>query len=234
MACEQRRPLERQTTIVLCALVLVCGVPRVTWGACPAPGSICGAYDRADLVFVGDVVSVQPEKGPRAGGLTHVRFQIIQRFKGSLGDEVVLSLSPSSEEFDYTRARRVLVYARRSGRVWSTACTRTRQVAATDTEPVALRALQEKQHGGIIDGTVATPEMLRAGRALGIRVVVERDGAIANEILTDVAGRFQTGWLAPGRYVLSVQGENAALQGRREVVLAGDSDCISVGSIVNR
>jgi hypothetical protein len=227
------RIVTRTITGVVWAVVVVLGLPVLAWSQCPASGPVCVEYERADVVFVGDVVSMKPEAGPtRSGVVTHVGFRVLQRFKGDVGDRITLPLGPSSEEFSYAKGQRVLVYARRRGEVWSTACMRTREVSPTDKEGQVLRALKDKQDGGVIDGSVATPQLLRSNRARDIRVVLERDGTVVGEMRSDFAGRFQTGWLAPGTYVLSVQG-SSGLENRREVLVTRDSACVSVGSIAS-
>jgi hypothetical protein len=227
--------LYRTGVAVLCAGAVMFALPRIASGECAAPAPCCEAYKQAALVFLAKVDGMQPAAGPmRSGVLTQVRFRILEWFKGSSGNQLTFTLKPSSEEFDYVTGKRVLVYATRSdGGTWSTACTRTRQVSPTDPEPQVVRALQRNQPGGVIDGNVQTAELLRTGRAGAIAVVLRRDGALVSEMRTDFAGRFQTGWLAPGVYELSVKATTAG--GRpREVVVLRDSGCISIGSIAHQ
>ena len=214
---------------VLWACAFVAGLPDVAWSQCPATGSICAAYERAELVFVGDVESMQPDAGPtRSGVVTRVTFRILQGLKGTLGEELTLSLGPSSEEFSYRKGQRVLVYANRLGEKRSTECTRTREVALTDSEVAVLRALKVSEDGGVIDGFVQMPEPLRARRLGDVRVVISRDGVVVGELKTNGIGRFTTGWLPPGTYELSVPGQGA-IQGsekRRQVVVSPKSGCL--------
>jgi hypothetical protein len=104
-------------------------------------------------------------------------------------------------------------------------------VSLTDSEPEVLRALHDKRDGGVIDGNVATADLLRANRARDIRVVLRREGTVVSEIRSDFAGRFQTGWLTPGTYIVSVQATTSRVENRREVVVSRNSRCISLGSI---
>lgn len=213
------------------------GSPGVVWSQCPAPGPVCLSYDRATLVFVADVMMVEPEAGPtRSGFATRIQFRILQKFKGALDDQVKLSLAPSSEEFSYMKGQRVLVYASPSGRLedsWSTMCSRTREVALADNELSVLGALRDKREGGTIDWTVATRELLRAGKPPDIRVVLRRQGNVVSEIKT-VGYRFHTGWLTPGTYMLSVHSSIPGLESQREVVVSRESGCISLGSVANQ
>ena len=88
---------------------------------------------------------MQSEEGPtRSGVTTRVEFRVLQAFKGSQRDRVALALQPSSEEFPYVKGQRVLVYANRAGRTWSTACARTRLVSDAGSELVVLAALRKK------------------------------------------------------------------------------------------
>ena len=80
-------------------IAFVLGFPLFAWSQCAAPGSMCGDYDRAELVFLADVESVQPEVGPtRSGTVTQVHFRVLETFKGRLGPTLTLPLHPSSEE----------------------------------------------------------------------------------------------------------------------------------------
>jgi len=175
--------------------------------------------------------------------VTHVQFRILERFKGSPGDDMSLALSPSSAEFSYVKGQRVLVYTNRVADTfvrasprgaWSTQCTRTRQVSLSDSELLVLRALHDNRPGGFIDGYVQIPEPLQADRPPDFRVVVRRDGAVVSETRADAAGRFRTKWLAPGKYVLSVQRPSPGPENRREVVVSAESRCIRLDSIVDR
>jgi hypothetical protein len=225
----------RQGVVVLCAGAVIFGLPRVVSGECVAPAPCCEAYKRAALVFLAEVEAVQPAAGPtRSGVVTQVGFRVLESFKGPSGNHVTLALKPSSEEFPYVKGQRVLVYANRFKETWSTACTRTRQVSRTDTEPQVVRALLSNEPGGVIDGNVQTSELLRTGRASGIAVVLRRDGALVSEMQTDFAGRFQTGWLASGVYELTVKATIAGLGRPRKVVVSRDSGCISIGSIAHQ
>ena len=203
------------------------------WRGASAPprAPTCAAYERAELIFVGDVESMQPETGPtRSGVVTRVTFRILQRLKGTLGEQVTLSLGPSSEEFSYRKGHRVLVYADRRGEKQTTECTRTREVASTDSEIAVLRALHVRSDGGVIGGFVQMPESLRARPRADVRVALRRDGAVVSELKTNGVGRFTTGWLAPGTYELSVPAQGA-LQGaekRRQVVVSPKSGCLEL------
>jgi len=154
---------------------------------------------------------------------------VLESFKGRLRDQVTLSLGPSSEEFSYVKGQRVLVYARRLGTEWSTACLGTRQVSPEDEGVVVLRGLRAPQEdGGVIEGTVATPQRLRTRPARNIRVVVRRGSTVVAELQTDDGGRFQTGWLSPGTYGLSTEVNDQRGTARREVVVSRRARCISV------
>ena len=203
-------------------------LPRVASSSCAAVATICAAYERSSLVFAGDVLSVQPEAGPtRAGMTTRVQFRVLERFKGAPGSDVTLSLAPSSEEFSYVEGQRLLVYAGRQRGAWSTACTRTTHASVAANEALVLRALRDGRPGGAIDGDVLTAQRSRRGGP-DIRVVLGRDGAVSSEMKTDFAGRFQTGWLTPGTYVVSVQKLTPGVESRRQGVVAPESGCISL------
>jgi hypothetical protein len=201
------------------------------WASCATTDAICPAYDRAAVVFAGDVVSMQPASGPtRSGVVTQVRFKAVERLKGAVAEELTLALQPSSEEFGYAVGQRVLVYASPRGNVWSTACTRTRAVSASDSELDLLRALRDNRPGGNVWGYMSAFEM-SAGPVRGLRVTVSRKSGGTTETYTDVHGRFDTPWLDPGTYVLSVSDASGGLIGRREVSLSQTSRCVELRSV---
>jgi hypothetical protein len=160
-----------------------------------------------------------------------VRFRIVESLKGASDAQTTMTFEPSSEELSYVKGQRVLVYAHRSGGLWSTACTRSKVLLPADTETSALRAFRGGRPGGVIDGNVATAQLLRGNRASGIRVVVQRAADTVEELQTDFAGRFETGWLSPGWYVLSTRDPRVPTEIRYDVVVPQESRCISVGSI---
>jgi hypothetical protein len=137
--------------MVLAALVLASA--NIAAASCPAPGPVDASYRGANLVFVGEVVSIDPASGPtRSGVVTRVRFRIIELFKGVTPANGDLELQPSSEEFPYEVGQRVLVYAVRGSTGWSTACTRTKKLSASDTEVAIIRGLADPRSGpGVVD-----------------------------------------------------------------------------------
>ena len=127
----------------VCLAAVVLATASSAWAQCPAPGPVDQSYRTATLVFVGEVVSIDPAAGPtRSGVVTHVRFKVTELLKGVMPDKGDLALQPSSEEFEYKVSQRVLVYARRDQAGWSTACTRTKVLSASDTEVATIRALR--------------------------------------------------------------------------------------------
>ena len=207
-------------TLLIVATTIVWLAPSAASADCPAQSRICGAYEGVELVFLGDVVSMEPAAGPRRSGVrTEVGFKVLERFKGEAGDELRLSLQPSSEEFDYALGQRVLVYASRDGNVWRTACTRTRLMSLTSPELVAVRALRDKGPGGMIEGFVGTPS---------VSVTFARDGVVVAELKADREGRFETGWMEPGSYEVTASGVTPAVPPQR-VTVSRDARCLSLG-----
>jgi hypothetical protein len=93
--------------------------------------------------------------------------------------------------------------------------------------------LRDRHEGGVIDGSLVTSELLRAGRGSGIRVEVQRAEETV-EVLHTRMGRFQTTWLTPGWYMLSARDPLRQTAIRYDVVVSRESRCISVGSIAAR
>ena len=218
---------------LIASIGAVLGLPPVAWGQCPAAGSICDEYARATLVFVADVEDVELQKD----GFERVQFRVHERFKGASAPALTLAVAPSSEDLSVKRGQHLLVYANSRSLfpgTWSIACTRTKVLSAADTEPAALRGLRDRHEGGVIDGSLLTSELLRARRAGGIRVEIQRGKETVEVLQTSSMGRFQTRWLTPGWYVLSARDPLRQTAIRHDVVVSRESRCISVGSIAAR
>ena len=218
---------------VIASIGSILGLAHVAWGQCPAAGSICDEYARATLVFVADVEDVEL----REDGSERVRFRVHEGFKGASATALALVVAPSSEDLSLKRGQRLVVYANARSRfpgMWSIACTRTKVLSATDTEPAALRGLRDRHDGGVIDGSLLTAELLRARRGGGIRVEIKRGEETVEVLQTSSMGTFQTRWLTPGWYVLSARDPLRQTAIRHDVVVSRESRCISVGSIAAR
>jgi hypothetical protein len=177
----------------------ILGLPHVARAQCLRAGSICDEYARATLVFVADVEHVEL----REDHSERVQFRVHERFKGASATALTLVLAPSSEDLPLKRGQRLLVYANSRSLfpgMWSIACTRTKGLSATDTEPVSLRGLRDRHEGGVIDGSLLTSELLRARRGGGIRVTIQRGEETIEVVQTSSMGTFQTRWLTPGWY----------------------------------
>ena len=96
------------------------------------------ALHMAHLVFVGDVEHVELRRDPLR---QRVKFRAAQRFKGTVEAGQTLEFGYSGENFEFKTGQRVLVYAVNERGVMSTACTRTRVVAAADKEVAELQTL---------------------------------------------------------------------------------------------
>lgn len=96
------------------------------------------ALHLAELVFVADVDHVELQLDPLR---QRVKFRETQRFKGTVEAGQTLEFRYSGENFEFKVGQRVLVYAVNERGVMSTACTRTRVVAAEDKELDDLQTL---------------------------------------------------------------------------------------------
>jgi hypothetical protein len=94
--CDLPRAPLAQIAALVVVFFLLC--PVAAWGLCAAPGSVCNAFNEAELVFVGDVTAIERQPGPADAALMNVRFRIIERFKGGDGSTQSLAIGPSSEE----------------------------------------------------------------------------------------------------------------------------------------
>ena len=223
---RNRDRLGRQRRIVMMAVIVMgLSAPRA-WSECPAPSSICLEYERATLVFVGDVRSVrQGSSKPRDLEPIHVSFRVVEGLKGEAAADLRFDLLPSTEDFTYGAGQRVLVYATRRGAQWSTVCSRTRAVTLDDAEVISARALRDSRPGGLVYGalpiSVSAPD--GSDRAPD---ATRREAAALVDVTTDNLGRFETHWLDPGRYMLMVRNAKRAVILQREISVAARSGCI--------
>ena len=112
---------------------------------------VCGAFERATVVFVGEVtdkgtIEHEVRPGTVMRGPQRVRFKIVERFRGFTDEETEIEaeiLGTSAETVFITRGGRHLVYAREVTKgKWDTSCTPTKplQTAADEEELKQVRA----------------------------------------------------------------------------------------------
>ena len=107
---------------------------------------IQGALARADLVFVGEVQEAELRSDPPR---LRVRFRVTEPFKGEVTPVTTFETRNLGEDFDFKKGQSVLVYAMKDQGRFSTACSRTRVVAAGDKEVQELHVLSGKSTSGV-------------------------------------------------------------------------------------
>lgn len=180
---------------------------------CGEAGSICADFDKAALVFVGEVESVTPEA--TAGQSAPVRpqtigFNVLDGFKGAMSGYLTLTFNIATpDERVFTQGETVLVYAQTTSTrgISSVACTRTRRVDADDPEALTLRELALRTTGAAVEGSLrvlegAAPPALPAATPLEHLTITAESldrGDVAT-ISSGTGGYFAFPWLVPGRY----------------------------------
>lgn len=74
-----------------------------------------------------------------------------------------------------------------------------------DAEVTWLRALARGAEGALASGTLELADSQRTGTyAANVRVSIRDARSVVREVRTDGFGRFEPGWLSPGRYSMTV------------------------------
>jgi hypothetical protein len=202
--------------------------------SCPMGGNTaCEEFQRADLVFFGEVSDVdwEPRAQVDASG-PKVRFSIIEGFKGDPPQDLTLSVSRSSEEARFEFGRRAVFYLRRTGTNWTSACGRIHDAADVDDLEVSwLRNLKNNAPGGQVFGSVvdtANGNLFDLGQ---IRVGLLYDGTRIAETRTEVGGRFDLGWRPPGTYVLQIAPSESLAGASQEIIVTAASTCARISPV---
>ena len=106
--------------------------------SCAGAGTPCAAVGQADMVFVGQVVSIEPSAfGPQ------VDLAVIEPFRGVQGWQVRINVGPGNCAYPFTAGESYLVYTHRTpdGQMWTSICTRTRPLAKAADDIAYLRSL---------------------------------------------------------------------------------------------
>ena len=180
--------------------------------------SPCQEYWRADAVFVGAVVGesrLAVDEGSYKHTLRLVRLAVEQPLRGVEGAEaeVATGLGDSDCGYPFRQGARYVVYARRDakdGRLRTSICARTRQLAEADEDLTYARGLGAAAPTGTVFGQVfrrnyewkeGEPPFKPVADA---QVTVEGAGA-SRDLKTDSRGRFRVEGLAPGDYKVALK-----------------------------
>ncbi len=206
---------------------------RVARADCSFGGTACEEFQRADLVFFGEVSDVdwEPAAQSDASG-AKVRFSVIEGFKGDPPQDLTISLSRSSEEARFQFGQRAIVYLRRAGTNWTSACRRIHYAADVDAVEVSwLRKMKNHAAGGQVFGSVVDITHSTRSNLGQIRVGLLYEGIGIAETRTEIGGRFDLGWRQPGTYVLEVTPSERLAGASRAIVVAATSTCIPISAI---
>src|SRR4029434_4648372 len=100
----------------------------------------------ADLVFVGEVQEAELRSDPPR---LRVRFRVTESVKGEVTSVMTFETRNLGEDFDFKKGQSVLVYMVKVQGLLSTACSRTRVVAAGDKEVQELQVLSGKAKSSV-------------------------------------------------------------------------------------
>ena len=110
--------------------------------SCPPPPPLCASAASADLVFLGEVLSVtdyveQTERGPLPQGIQAIRFNVTRPFKAVTSGESwgLYYYGQGGESTPFKKGARYLVFAeRRVTGAFVTGCTPTRELSSADED----------------------------------------------------------------------------------------------------
>ena len=212
---------------VLSLLFVVLCAEQVSACRCFRGGAPCEAYGSADAVFLGTTMSVERRKvdsfeierrrvdaGERVSPVTY-RFAVQESFGGINGAEVEIGTGSGGGDcgYGFVQGGQYVVYAyrdKRTDRLSTSICTRTRPVAEASEDLAFLRAVPSRAagvtlRGGVVaanySGTNGKPEIDK--KLAGLPLVVEGEG-MRRELVTDADGRYQLAGLKAGTYTVRV------------------------------
>jgi hypothetical protein len=180
--------------------------------SCAGSGSPCDAAWRADVVFVGNVVSIEPSNAPAdyRFGTRRIELAVVEAFRGLQLTQVTLFSGDGGGDcgYPFKMGESYVVYAYRSpaGHLSTNICTRT-QPASTATEDLAyLRSLAAIPPGtsARLAGTVQLLEWPRPASgqlkpAAGVMVTATGEGRTLSA-RANARGEFEVTGLALGTY----------------------------------
>src|SRR5438552_7772222 len=156
---------------------------------CAIAGAACEELRSADMVFFGEVVDVDWESIGRAAATgTAVRCTVIEVFKGDPPRDLSVDLTTWSEEKRFAFGQRAIVYLKKSGANWTSACRRLHYAAGVDDLEVSwLRKMRDGSPGGQVFGTIASSTDPTRSNLRQIRVRLVQQGRPIAETRTEVA-----------------------------------------------
>lgn len=220
-------------------LIALLASGRVLACGCNKPGPPCKAYGEASVVFNGTVKSVKEGTRKRKpnGDVDFeprlFKFSVEETFSGAPGKELEVATGLSADDcgYPFVKGASYLVYAYRDekdGRLYTSACTRTKRVAGASEDLQYLRSLASTPRTVTISGKVQRHLSHAVNHAQGYvameGVVLTIEGADQpKEVRTDASGNFKLTGLKPGTLKLKLHLSDELTVYRPERVLKFES-----------
>ena len=216
--------MSRLITFTLSLFVIALACSRASACGCSRAGTPCRALEGVAAVFVGTVTSVsEGARGRKPDGELDftprlVRLSVEQSFLGAPGAEAEIGTGLGDDDcgYPFMKGFRYLVYAykgEKDGRLYTSACTRTRRAAApsADEDLRYLRGLATGAPRVSVSGKVM--RVLSYAGPGGERPNLPMEGAVLSvegeaqtqEARTDALGRFRLTGLRPGTLTLRLR-----------------------------
>ncbi|MBD0369291.1 MAG: hypothetical protein ICV60_00445 [Pyrinomonadaceae bacterium] len=230
-----------KTCIVLFVAFLFLFTPARASACSCASHTPCEAFSGASAVFIGRMMGgtekVKDDSGKDTGlEAGKVRFVVEEVFKGSLGQEVQISVASmtgtSCGPYGLHRGQKYLVYAygeSNSDELSTGVCTRTTRLTddAAKEDLEFLRNLPAVGSGGRLYGQVWADEKAGGATPLpGVTIVVTGEDKQTVRTITNDRGEFEFPPLKAGKYkVEPVWPENYTSENSSEEVTVADRGC---------
>jgi hypothetical protein len=229
--------MQRASILLLSLFGLLLSPSGARACTCMAGIPLCESAWTSDVVFSGEVLSVESFTNPNGERFTpnrRVRIRVIESWRGNVSGVVEVTTGGGGGDCGYTFLPKMtyLVYAYARGGALSTGiCSRTRPLSQADEDVAYLKTATKPSAAGKIFGTVQyqqqwdpnggrTPERLIAGYPVTLS-----DGKRTWKAVSDAAGRYEF-TIPAGTYTIALhtpEGERGV--GPRHVTLADPRGC---------
>jgi hypothetical protein len=206
---------------------------------CAKANTVCRAYERAEVVFIGTPKEVpRNESKDRIGNSERAyrifRFSVDQAFRGVNDSQVSVLTGQGDGDcgYDFKSGEQYLVYASRdSQKMLSTStCSRTKHVRDANDDLEYIRGLSKASPGGWIYGEVFKTSRPHGGRLPleGVKVTVVGQGKSVT-VMTNKYGNFRVSSLPEGNYKVQVSPpEGLSNRSNESAVKVTDRGCATV------
>ena len=201
-------------------LIVLFASGRVLACGCNKPGPPCKAYGEASVVFSGTVKGItEGARKRKPNGEVNFdprlfKFSVEEMFSGGPTKELEIATGLNADDcgYPFVKGTSYLVYAYRDekdGRLYTSACTRTKRVTSASEDLQYLRSLAATPRTVTISGKVQRHLSHAENYAQGY---VPMEGAVLSvegadqpkEVRTDASGNFEVTGLKPGTIKLKL------------------------------